>query len=201
MGQEIECTARFRRQVSHGKAKLEPDSLSFKGGFRLSIPLKEAKSVEARRGKLRVTFGGEAAIFDLGRLAETWALKIRYPKSLIDKLGVKAGSKTTVVGIEDENFWNQLKERTSDVSLRLRKEADNLFFGAETVAALSKLERLHEYIRRNGAIWVVAPKGVARIREADVLSAAKTAGLVDTKVVSFSETHTAHKLVIPVANR
>ena len=38
-------------------------------------------------------------------------------------------------------------------------------------------------------------------RQADVLNAGKAAGLVDVKVVRFSETHTAEKLVIPVARR
>ncbi len=33
------------------------------------------------------------------------------------------------------------------------------------------------------------------------MAAAKKAGLVDVKVVSFSATHTALKLVIPVARR
>jgi len=33
------------------------------------------------------------------------------------------------------------------------------------------------------------------------MSAGKRAGLVDVKVVSFSETHTAEKFVVPVAKR
>ena len=57
-------------------------------------------------------------------------------------------------------------------------------------------------IKPNGAIWVVSPKGKgAAIKDTDVMSAAKASGLVDTKVVSFSDTHTSLKLVIPVANR
>jgi hypothetical protein len=35
----------------------------------------------------------------------------------------------------------------------------------------------------------------------EVISAAKSAGLVDNKVASFSATHTALRLVIPVARR
>jgi len=48
---------------------------------------------------------------------------------------------------------------------------------------------------------VVNPKGVKTITEAEVLAAGKKAGLVDVKVVKFSETHTAHKFVIPKAKR
>jgi hypothetical protein len=54
---------------------------------------------------------------------------------------------------------------------------------------------------RDGAIWVIRPKGVKTITEADVMTAGKAAGLVDTKVVRFSDSHTAEKLVIPLARR
>jgi hypothetical protein len=48
---------------------------------------------------------------------------------------------------------------------------------------------------------VVAPRGSRDVREADVLAGGKSAGLVDVKVVRFSQTHTAHKFVIPVSRR
>mgnify|MGYP006170174075 CR=1 FL=1 len=41
----------------------------------------------------------------------------------------------------------------------------------------------------------------ASVVEADVMAAGKAAGLVDVKVVRFSATHTAEKLVIPVTKR
>jgi len=52
-----------------------------------------------------------------------------------------------------------------------------------------------------GAIWVVRPKGTPAIKDVDVIAAGKAAGLVDVKVAAFSSTHTAEKLVIPVARR
>ncbi len=56
-------------------------------------------------------------------------------------------------------------------------------------------------MKKNGALWVVYPKGQKHITENDVMAAAKSAGLVDVKVVSFSETHTALKLMIPLSHR
>jgi hypothetical protein len=48
----------------------------------------------------------------------------------------------------------------------------------------------------------VSRKGkAATLRDVDVIEAAKAVGLVDNKVVSFSPTHTALRLVIPVARR
>ena len=60
---------------------------------------------------------------------------------------------------------------------------------------------MQKFLKRDGAIWVIRPKGHADISERDVMKAGKTAGLVDVKVVRFSETHTAEKFVIPVARR
>jgi hypothetical protein len=49
---------------------------------------------------------------------------------------------------------------------------------------------------------VVSRKGrEATLRDVDVIEATRSAGLVDNKVVSFSPTHTALRLVIPRALR
>jgi hypothetical protein len=45
------------------------------------------------------------------------------------------------------------------------------------------------------------PARVKTITQADVMAAGKAAGLVDVKVVKFSDTHTAEKFVIRVADR
>ena len=123
-------------------------------------------------------------------------------RALIDKLGVKPLSKVSVLGIGDKEFWGQLQERTPDVSRRLRKDSDVVFYAADSEAALKKLDSLKAYIRRDGAIWVVSLKGnQAKIRDVQVIAVAKAAGLVDNKVASFSETRTALRLVIPRALR
>jgi len=124
-------------------------------------------------------------------------------RSLIDKLGVKPEAKVTVIGVEDEAFWLQLSERTHDIVVgRLRTECDVVFFAADRLSDLKKLARLKKYLKSNGAIWVVSVKGkAAKIKDVDVIAATKAAGLVDNKVVSFSETHTALRLVIPVSER
>jgi hypothetical protein len=48
---------------------------------------------------------------------------------------------------------------------------------------------------------VIAPKGQRHITETDVLLAGRAPGLTDVKVVRFSETHTAHRFVVPLAGR
>lgn len=121
---------------------------------------------------------------------------------LLDKLGVKSESRVAVLKISDVNFLSELRERTQEVSLlRPRGNSDLIFLGIESKADLNKLSSHRSSLKSNGAIWAVYPKGIDRVREADVRAAALASGLVDVKIVSFSATHTALKLVIPLAQR
>lgn len=122
-------------------------------------------------------------------------------KPLLDKLGVKPGARVAVVGVDDETFLAQLQAQTADVSLRARKGCDLLFFRADRPPDLRRLHRLRDAIKADGAIWVVRPKGTGQLTENDIIPASREAGLVDVKVVSFSDTHSALKLVVPVSQR
>jgi len=122
-------------------------------------------------------------------------------KPLMDRLGVKPGARVAVLGIDDPSFHDQLGERTKDVSLRRRSRLDMLFLGIQDRGKLKRLHTDRAFIDSGGAIWVVWPKGQRELMENDVRDEALDAGLVDVKVVSFSGTHSALKLVIPLANR
>ena len=122
----------------------------------------------------------------------------------IDKLGVKPGFRVAVVGVEDPELMDELRSRTGHIVVtpKPRDRRDVIFYAAESLLALEALAGRREKIVPNGAIWVVSKRGNDRsISDTDVIAAAKKAGLVDNKVVSFSATHTALRLVIPVAMR
>lgn len=201
MGLEATCEARFAGKVGTGKAHLDAAELTFRGDFRLRIPLK-GSSAEASGGLLTVSFREGQAVFRLGAEAEKWALKIRYPRSRLDKLGIKAGSRVAVVGVDDPTFHEELKERTDDVAGgRPKKDSDMIVVGMSKKADLARLATLRASIKSNGAIWVVWPKGRKEFREDDVRAHGPAAGLVDVKVLSFSETLSGLKMVIPVKDR
>jgi hypothetical protein len=202
MGAEAKCTLTFGKTKADGKALLETDALIFRGGdVRLSIPYKQMSRVEAKAGALRVTFPDGVAVFAIGDAAPKWAAKILNPPGRLDKLGVKASHVVLVLGVDDSEFTRELEKRGAQVSTRAAGEADVIFYAAPARAALEKLRSLQKHLKRDGAIWVIRPKGVQAITEADVMKAGKAAGLVDVKVARFSETHTAEKFVIPVRNR
>jgi len=202
MGDEARCVARLGERHSEGMARLESTELRFRGDFRLTIPLRDVQTVEAKDGALLVHFAEGTAAFELGAIAEKWANKIRNPKSVLDKLGVKPDHKIGAVGSLDAQLIQQLEQRSRELTVgRPRPDSDLIFIAADRKSDLRQLASLQRYLKRNGAIWVVRPKGGAGPTERDVMEAGKAAGLVDTKVVSLSETHTAEKYVIPVSRR
>jgi hypothetical protein len=203
MGSEALVTVRIAGRTVAGKARLETDVLQFRGGdLRLSIRFKEISKVTVRDGVLTVTFPEGAAAFELGRDAARWADKIQNPPSRLDKIGVKPGWRASAIGVEDAGFLEQLEDAVAHLSIgRVAKGSDAIFFGVDKEAQLSRLEKLKASLKSNGALWIIRPKGRPEISERATMAAGKAAGLVDVKVVAFSETHTAEKFVIPVSAR
>lgn len=203
MGLEATCRAHAGRKSGDGTAQLETGTLLFRGDFRLEIPLAQVTRAEAREGVLEVRYGRSTARFELGKLAPKWAEKITNPKGLIDKLGVKPNSRVSVIGIDDAAFWKQLEARTSDITRdKLAKDSDFIFAGFAKVTDLNHLPKYKKHLKPNGAIWGVWAKGKTQsVSEFDVMAASRLSELVDTKVCSFSDTHTALKMVIPVDQR
>ena len=202
MGKEATCTARFKRQTSDGKLRLETDDLTFRGDFRLKIPLKQIERVAASDGELSVHYPEGDAHFQLGAAAPKWAEAISQPKTLLDKLGVKPGMTVSVLNLTDQNFLDELRGRVPEFeSDRPSKSSDLIFFQADEPKQLKKLEKLVPSLTSAGAIWVITPKRRPEIADTVVMAAGKAAGLVDVKVARFSETYTALKLVIPKAKR
>jgi hypothetical protein len=203
MGQQAHCKILIGKKVAEGKAMLESNELIFRGSeVQLKIPFRQMTSIAASDGWLSVQSSHGAAAFALGAQAAKWADKIRNPKSLMDKLGVKAGMRASVLGTADAGFRRELASRLSDISDgNVGKDSDLIFLGAEQDEALDRLRDISRALKPNGGIWVVYPKGQKQITEGGVLAAGKRAGLVDVKVASFSATHTALKFVIPLKKR
>ena len=123
-------------------------------------------------------------------------------RALLDKLGVKPGNRICVLGIEDAAFLKDMATAAPDAARgKPQKESDLIFLAAEDLKSLARIKSLEPHMNRNGAIWVVYPKGQQHIREADVMAAGKSAGFTDNKICRFSDTHTALRFVIPVARR
>lgn len=124
-------------------------------------------------------------------------------KPLLDKLGVKPGSKVAIVNLDDPRCMKLLRERTGDVVLGKPSSAcDIVFVGADDRRDLARLKQVKSWIEPNGAIWVVRAKGGrSALKETDLIDAGLAAGLVDNKIASFSDTHGAMRFVFRLRDR
>jgi hypothetical protein len=131
-----------------------------------------------------------------------------YTTPRLDKLGIRPGARVALLGdLEeaDRGFADELGDRTHDITRgEPAADTDIVLLAADSTADLEpeRLRALAARLKPNGGIWVVSRKGKGRtISDVEVIACSLAADLVDNKVVSFSPTHTALRLVIPVARR
>jgi hypothetical protein len=123
-------------------------------------------------------------------------------KSRIEKLGVKRGHDVLVLGIEqDRAFMKELKVCGASVRTSGSAAADVIFAAFNHRRDLRRLAPLVPRLQRNGMLWTLRPKGSKDLTEREMMEAGLAAGLVDVKVVSFSDTLTAEKFVFRLKDR
>lgn len=203
MGNEATCKVKFGKQESEGKALLETSEVLFRGDFRLKIPFSSIKSAKTVDGELRLQTVEGVASFHLGAATSgKWLEKILHPKSRIEKLGVNAGAKVSLIGEFEAEFLRDVNDLAKSVAKgKAGSDSEHIFFAADSKEDFSALSRIAKAMSGAAALWIVYPKGQKHITENDVLAAGRKVGLKDVKVVGFSATHTALKFVIPLDRR
>jgi hypothetical protein len=208
MGYETTCRARVtdadgKVREADAKVLLETDELVVRGEARVRIPRSAIERVTTRAGVLTITAPTAVIALSLGDAAEKWRKRIEEPpKRLIDKLDVKPNAKVWVLGVDDATLLTQLAERTTQL-LRGRSATacDVVFVGVESEGQLDRIERGLKAMNDDGAIWVIHRKGPTGVADTTIYTRAKALGLTYVKVARVSDTHTAEKLVRPVASR
>jgi hypothetical protein len=121
---------------------LESDKLLFRSpSARLDIRIGEIGKARAENGNLIVSAKRQTHEFDLGEAAERWLKRIRHPKSLIDKLGVKPEARVTYLGHVDNSLMSELKKAQAKVSMMRAsaRDQDLIFLGVEKAAELRQI--------------------------------------------------------------
>ncbi len=104
---------------------------------------------------------------------------VRYPRSRIDKLGVKPGSRVTVLGVDDPAFLVELKERGADVSSRTRAGSDIIFVAMSVEGrppAARGAASVHQAGGRGVGDLAEGTQGIPRGRRARVRAAGGAGG-------------------------
>lgn len=200
MGAEAVAKRLVGKSWIPGRAFLETDELIFRGEARCRVPYQEITKIKAKGSRLEVATMKETFVFELEADAEAWVKKIQNPKGRLEKLGVKPGVKVALLCMSDETFRTEL-ESVGVTPTTHDRNLDAVFAGAGDRAELHDFGSWKRHIAKDGAVWVVYPKGRKEITENEVLEAGRKVGLKDVKVVRFSETHTALKFVVPTSER
>lgn len=202
MGREVVCYGTGTAGSGEGRLLLETNELIFRGPARVRIPLAEVREARAAGHRLVVRYEGGSMDFEVGPDAEKWAARIKEPRGRLDKLGIKADSTVSVVGVKDAALKAELAGSGATVSHgRVRRGSTVVLLGAESVQDLARLAAIRDAIASAGGIWVIHRRGPGALKDVEIFAAGKALGLVSNKVMRFSETHSADRLVIPKDQR
>ena len=193
MGKDAQVAARFADGTDEGRLQYEAPRLLFRGRQRRVFEGEALKGVRVQGAELVLADGSAFALGE--KQAASWADAINNPKGRLDKIGVKPGMRTAVLGVADATLAAELAGRDAAPVNELR-DLDLLFYAADSVAELARIGDLAPALAPKGALWIVSRKGkAATLTDVEVMAAAKAVGLVDNKVVGFSETLTALRFV------
>lgn len=189
MGKEAHVHARFADGEDEGRLQYEPPRLIFRGRARRVFEGAALSGVRVEGADLVLG----AARFALGEKQSTsWADAILNPKGRLDKLGVKPGQRVAVINLDEPGFAAELATRLSPTDPP--DELDVLFYGADSADDLARIGDLVPRLADRGAIWIISLKGkLLKVKDVEVMAAAKAVGLVDSKVCAFSDSRTALK--------
>ncbi len=189
MGREARCHVETSEASCECKVHLDTSSVVVRGSLSRTIPFSAIIRAESLGNRLVLETSEDTIYLDLG-VAESaaWVKAILHPPTLLSKLGVKHEHRLLTQGFDDITF---LGHHTSVSSASAGDTFDLIFRQVSDLAELSDLEKWLDFLTPSGAIWIVYPKATASIPEVGVINRGREAGLVDTKVCRFSDSHTA----------
>ena len=120
-------------------------------------------------------------------------------RSLADKLGLKPGMRIRVSGDVGDTLRADAAERVGG-SISRRSGLDMIVAGVTSVAAAEDLlERERPALADEAVIWLVTRKKgqPGYVRQEDLIPAGKAFDLVDNKICSVDDDHSAIRFVVP----
>ncbi len=196
MGRDAVCPVEIDGRCAEARVLLESDHVAVRGTLRQRIPLGPGTTLDVDGETLRLGWEGRVARLHLGAAeASRWALRIRNPPSRARKLGLAEGQRVLVLAVDDDAIAGEVRGAGATLATRRGQGPyDLVITGVRAVADLDNLSALESVLADKGAIWVVWTKGQKNLGEGHVRDAAGAAGLVDVKVMAFSERLSALQL-------
>src|SRR5262245_52671067 len=87
-GPEARCNVTFKGESKVTNVHLDTAKVDILGKPAHKVPFERITAIEVKGAELRLTTKDGPLVLELGKKdAEKWALKIRYPKGRLEKLG------------------------------------------------------------------------------------------------------------------
>lgn len=198
MAMESACKLRVGRDLSDGKVRMDGDFIDFAGATKFRFRLAEIHNPRLEGDAIRFGFHGtDVSIILDAKTAARWIDAILNPESLADKLDVKNGQAIRILNLDDVELMGSLRDKNVKLVSSTPARCDMVMLGVERASELRQIGELSESLRPGGAIWVVLPKSIRTVTKANVITAAREAGLNNIKAVDYSETLAAYKITRP----
>jgi hypothetical protein len=195
MGREATCECRWANESASCKVLLETTELIVRGPIRHRVAITSLTQVKVQGEELIFRAGDDEVVLSLGeKLAQSWARKIASPPpTLAAKLGISNESHLLLIG---EFESEELKAAVATAGSSDGKEANLILARVRTAADLNfALDRYAAQLSQP-PIWVIYPKGAGTpLPEAEIRSALRHEGFIDTKVASVSASLTALRFI------
>jgi len=157
MGHEVKGAVRVGKQRYTGKILLETNEIIFRGSdYRSRIAFSDLHDVKAVNGELHITTSDGLKIYEIGAASEKWREKITHPKSRLEKLGVKAGTRVRLLGDLESQFLRELKD--SKAEILEASDAEMTFLAIDSKVSLSRVAKYAKIMRGAQALWMGVPE-------------------------------------------
>jgi hypothetical protein len=192
MGRVVVCHGSLGAAQGEVRAMLEGDAIQLRGDIRANLPVAGLKRLRVEDDQLLALAEGGPLALQLGaKEAALWVRKIENPPTLADKLGVSAG---TPVHAHEQHAEIARVMKAAGAQLVPLAKAQLVFLMIDSPARLETLKLLAGTRPAGAQLWIVRPKGKdAPVRESDIMTTAREAGLSPSKTASWSDTFSADR--------
>ncbi len=199
MGLETRCAVRVedsngRREDVDAKVLLEGDALIVRGEARVRVARVDIERVTLRAGALTITHRGGTVRLQLDDAAERWRDKMQEaPRTRAQKLGVQRGMRVALRDVTDTQIGLELRSAGAEIVSAKDATVDMVLLEVRTSRHLAALPGVAATLGA-AAVWVIHPNGVTDVGDVEIFRAAKLAGLVASKTMSFAPGMSAERL-------
>src|SRR5262245_14883941 len=139
MGRELETRVSFG-DITRERAKVHLDSraLQVSGRPRIEVTFAEVERIEVKAGQLLLSTPRGLLAIQAGDEAAAWADKIRTPPTRAKKLGLRAGQRVAISGLDDPGLASEI-ESCGAALAPLKSGLQVIFLGAESSEDLARL--------------------------------------------------------------